>query len=142
MKDQDTIILPSGNKLTLHIADQQAFEARELMDPASKDKWVAALESGVYRQGQGGLFDDITNSFCCLGVKAEIDGHKRDGRFFRIHGDNYSCYLAENYEKGLQEHGYFIGFALSSMNRFVSLAELNDKGYEFKDIAHVIKLLF
>lgn len=38
------------------------------MPQSIKDKWVAALRSGEYKQGQRFLCDDTTGSYCCLGV--------------------------------------------------------------------------
>lgn len=41
-----------------------------------KDRWVAALRSGKYKQGRGTLcsYDGLSNerSFCCLGVLADL----------------------------------------------------------------------
>ncbi len=42
-----------------------------------KDKWVAALRSGEYMQCQEQL--QKGNSFCCLGVLAEVGNLKHDG---------------------------------------------------------------
>ena len=39
------------------------MRAREI-----KRKWVAALESGEYKQAEGVLYDPFTKGFCCLGV--------------------------------------------------------------------------
>lgn len=33
-----------------------------------KKEWIAALRSGKYKQGRGSLYDDINNTYCCLGV--------------------------------------------------------------------------
>lgn len=48
------------------------------MDPTTKQKWLSALRSGNYQQGEGKL--KITNEdnselfYCCLGVLCEIKG--------------------------------------------------------------------
>ena len=42
-----------------------------------KDKWIAALRSGEYKQGRSSLCaiqDDGSQAYCCLGVLAELDG--------------------------------------------------------------------
>lgn len=47
-----------------------------------KDKWVAALRSGNYKQGTGELRkvkDDGCTYHCCLGVLAEVAGLKIRG---------------------------------------------------------------
>lgn len=41
------------------------------MNAELKAKWVAALRSGDYKQGIGGL-RDTHDSFCCLGVLCDI----------------------------------------------------------------------
>lgn len=40
------------------------------MNPEIKEKWIAALESGEYEQGQQCLNDN--NKFCCLGVLSDL----------------------------------------------------------------------
>jgi len=43
------------------------------MDKALKAKWLEALRSGKYKQGQGRLRSD-DDKFCCLGVLCDISG--------------------------------------------------------------------
>lgn len=40
------------------------------MDADLKDRWLAALRSGTYAQGQGNLRD--ATGFCCLGVLCDL----------------------------------------------------------------------
>lgn len=40
------------------------------MDPAIKEKWVAALRSGAYEQGRNQL--RTANGYCCLGVLCDL----------------------------------------------------------------------
>lgn len=42
-----------------------------------KEKWVAALRSGKYKQGAGKLFSDASNTYCCLGVACIVAGVPR-----------------------------------------------------------------
>ncbi len=42
------------------------------MNPEIKAKWVAALRSGEFTQGHGGLYNRETDSYCCLGVLCEL----------------------------------------------------------------------
>lgn len=44
------------------------------MKKSLADKWVKALRSGEYKQGAAVLKDHGTNTYCCLGVLAEIIG--------------------------------------------------------------------
>lgn len=43
-----------------------------MLDADLKAKWIAALRSGEYKQGQSSLFDG--KGYCCLGVLATIQG--------------------------------------------------------------------
>ncbi len=38
------------------------------MNPEIKAKWVAALRSGQYKQGDNWLHNKETDAYCCLGV--------------------------------------------------------------------------
>jgi hypothetical protein len=44
------------------------------MRESVKNKWVAALKSGKYKQGHGALhsIQDDNETFCCLGVLCEV----------------------------------------------------------------------
>lgn len=44
------------------------------MDAELKAKWIAALRSGEYKQGRDRL--RCGNTFCCLGVFADVAGFK------------------------------------------------------------------
>lgn len=49
------------------------------MKKAIKARWIKALRSGRYRQGEGGLrIDDGKPEYCCLGVLAQIQGARWD----------------------------------------------------------------
>lgn len=65
------------------------MRAREI-----KRKWVAALESGEYKQTQNRLYDPATKGFCCLGVLQHVllDGKVQvvDGVLFSL-PDDHSC---------------------------------------------------
>lgn len=47
------------------------------LDPKFKRRWVKALRSGKYKQGHGQLKDVGSNTYCCLGVAAEVYYGKR-----------------------------------------------------------------
>lgn len=42
-----------------------------MIDQELKDKWVAALRSGDYKQG-GGCLRSFGDEFCCLGVLSDV----------------------------------------------------------------------
>jgi hypothetical protein len=54
-----------------------------------RDRWVAALRSGEYKQGRDQLRTP-GGSFCCLGVLAETVGARRDGYRYHFEGDTHS----------------------------------------------------
>jgi hypothetical protein len=64
------------------------------MDPKIKEKWIEALRSGKYEQGEGTLNKD--NKFCCLGVLCEVVGLEK-------HFDSFS--LKTLYAIGSDEDG-------------------------------------
>lgn len=43
-----------------------------LMTVEEFDEWLAALRSGEYKQTQNLLYDECTDSYCCLGVEQKI----------------------------------------------------------------------
>jgi hypothetical protein len=45
------------------------------LDPEFKAKWIAALRSGVYKQGDGKLYSIRNGTYCCLGVACVVAGH-------------------------------------------------------------------
>ena len=97
------------------------------MTKEQMEKWVAALRSGKYAQTDGRLRDinndDLTISFCCLGVLADIRGVDWSNRL--------------DFARGSDEilNDDWCGISESWQNR---LASLNDGGRNFNHIADVI----
>ena len=114
------------------------------MNKKVKKKWLKALRSGEYKQGNSYL--RIDDTFCCLGVLCDIHSKETNrnwqkskgeyryvGRPYDIPdivlrwaglslanvGDNYRCVAY----KGKKKH----------------LAAVNDDGYSFKQIANIIE---
>ena len=82
-----------------------------------KDKWIAALTSGEYKQGQGYL--RLGDTYCCLGVLCDLLGWKLSKVSNAV--DKYkrlTALLGDENEK---------------------LQRLNDDGDSFKQIARYIK---
>jgi hypothetical protein len=51
-----------------------------------KNKWVTALRSGEYQQGTGKMYNEETNTYCCLGVLEHIvNGWVSNGRGLLTH---------------------------------------------------------
>ena len=101
------------------------------MNPKLKEKWVAALRSGKYKQGQFAL-KDAHNTYCCLGVLHEI----ADGSFDDLPENgllpNTTAKLAGL--TGTKPNCIYEEVSLRNPQR--KLAILNDdKGYDFNQIA-------
>lgn len=106
------------------------------MDPEWKAKWIEALESGRYLQGQGKLADKLPDGlrYCCLGVLQNI-----------VSGD-----LETQPENGLlpNETAVLVGlpttksddFELVSKRHYQKrLARMNDNHVDFPTIAKWIR---
>jgi hypothetical protein len=122
------------------------------MNPEIKAQWVAALRSGDYEQGDGILHyipEHGGDEFCCLGVLCDIavksgvdirvlDEEEGDVRFGTVMYDETSELLPESVRKwaGLRYENPEIAIVneydtVSTSN----LADLNDSGYSFADLA-------
>lgn len=101
-----------------------------------KDKWVAALRSGDYRQGKHRL-KQIDGSYCCLGVLQIVT----DGKVENIPGYDVSRYMPSDSYKlrvfGDADAELAVLFGLMGE---VSLSELNDDRHlSFDKIADLIE---
>lgn len=92
-------------------------------------RWVEALRSGEYQQGQGRLRDG--DSFCCLGVLCDlIDPNGWDSfRYWHYDGDVFQGMPP------LDIHNRYHRYGLD----FERLATLNDSGKPFEEIADYIE---
>lgn len=121
------------------------------MDEKLRKNLIKALESGEYKQGQGLLHDG--KKFCCLGVACDIsiemDWILNNNNEFEL---SYSLpdKLEDEYEIVPHCDGYdFDGVymptekALSTIGmtfrEAAILADMNDKGSTFKDIAKALR---
>lgn len=104
------------------------------MTQAEKDKWVEALRSGDYRQGEGQLCD-ADGRMCCLGVYLDVNlphiewEEWEDGKAKTVVGETLSYNFAP------------IGsdwFGLS-VDKHNELQRMNDTGYDFHEIADFIE---
>jgi len=107
--------------------------------PEIRDRWVTALRSGEFSQGQGQLRSteaDGTFHHCCLGVLTELAS--RDGALERSMDDYAGCGFLP---------GQVITWAeMDSDDPMVpgeyeqqSLSSLNDDGTSFAEIADMIE---
>lgn len=112
-------------------------------------KWVEALRSGAYKQGVGRLRDKA-DGYCCLGVACDlyIKSHPNELRWeggvspgvVEVGDATYSeeavLHNAVREWLGLATHE---GRCVSSNYGETSLAELNDSGSIFQEIANLIE---
>lgn len=62
---------------------------KQTMNPVIKKKWVKALRSGEYEQGQNKLLERTNegDKFCCLGVLCNIYAQEHPGTGFKEEKD-------------------------------------------------------
>ena len=118
-----------------------------------RDKLTAALRSGKFHQGRASLkrrnFSDNCFVYCCLGVLCELQGRLVPDSRQRSWGDfspTNTAYLSENNPlyaifRGL---GYFPKnvFVKLDGSTFKSLADCNDNGCNFNEIADIIEAVW
>jgi hypothetical protein len=97
---------------------------------ANRKKWVKALRSGKFAQQRDGYLR-TGNGMCCLGVLADIAGCSWDSKH-RADGDRHYAPLAAVGFVGLTKR-------TGQMADGRVLAELNDCGKSFAEIADIIE---
>jgi hypothetical protein len=116
------------------------------MNKEIKAKWLEALRSGRYKQGIGFLRTE-ENEFCCLGLLCEVIGlepEKEEGEvFYRYDGCFGSLSLDVQKKCGVKGHSARLSMGVRFGSRSVwTLADLNDEGMSFAQIADVIEKQF
>jgi hypothetical protein len=125
------------------------------MNPEIKQKWIAALRSGEYKQGKGGLRN--TEGYCCLGVLCDLHAKETGNEWERAEFDENDCYLrASGYLPaevsawaGLSKIAYdrqlapytlpFFDVPVVADGQDMTLSQLNDANKPFAAIADVIE---
>lgn len=99
-----------------------------------KKAWVSALRSGKYRQGNGFLCR--TDSYCCLGVLADLLAEKGEGSWdIGEPGARLKTYNTTGFSSGSFLPGTVVAPATQSQ-----LSHMNDSGHKtFADIADYIE---
>lgn len=107
-----------------------------------RDKWVKALRSGRYKQGQGSL-RSADNYFCCLGVLYDVcDSDGWEPVFEHICDEDSASYAVRDrvLECDLPEEWLPDGYqGLRRYDHQSDLAKLNDNGDSFSEIADYIE---
>ena len=121
-----------------------------MMNQEIKQRWIQALRSGEYKQGQGALHNYNENTFCCLGVLCDLHAKETNTSWVDYPEENWrSDYLGNDISlpnkviewSGLEDHDPLINRKLSPLiHRTLSLAMYNDeKGYSFDQLADLIE---
>jgi hypothetical protein len=97
------------------------------------ENWVKALRSGEYTQGSNFMFNNFTNTYCCLGVACEVAGHDLK---LKTRDE-----LKVSYISSLHYDDSSVPTELSFDPEFQGeLVNMNDSGdYSFSDIADWIE---
>jgi hypothetical protein len=121
------------------------------MDKELAFKWAEALDSGNHLQGRRQLEQinesDITRR-CCLGVAIRefCDLSKVDVFYFPTgtYFDGNRAHLSEELQEqlGIANHAGLIESLRDRKDVSVSLAELNDSGFSFPQIADIIRYFY
>lgn len=112
----------------------------EIVNPLTqemKDKWVAALRSGKYQQGQHEL-KSCTDKFCCLGVLCDVKGLPYGDGFFQLDESTHvdTCLV----KRIVVMNGPSIDKAFYVSNVIQEqLVAMNDSGVSFNEIADWIE---
>ena len=114
------------------------------------EKWVNALRSEEYKQGQGNLCDS-KNRFCCLGVLTELfiqekNKNTKNGKlkygweekngFLTFEGEELVLTNKVMKWSGMKTNS---GIIKNNSLKDESLAIMNDKYFSFKDLANIIE---
>ena len=121
------------------------------MNSEVKAKWIKALRSGEYEQGQLAL--RVDNKYCCLGVLCDLydkehntdhwDPPVEDDGFYQMEGE--ICvppgFVWEDWAR--LDHPNPVGIPTNKIGDvpgyLSSLAEINDSGATFEQIANLIE---
>ena len=108
-----------------------------------REEWLQALESGAYKQTKDHLKKD--NGFCCLGIACEVSKKELN---LKIEEDDVKLgiiyYSGRSSTLPVRVIKYFgfrddIGKFDSMIDGYSSLAEMNDEGLSFKEIAKHVR---
>lgn len=112
------------------------------MKPEIKAKWLTALRSGEYKQGQNFLHARSDNSWCCLGVLCDLHKKETGSQWLDeeyVRGGYDDMLPAEVQEwSGVDDIGLFYGTKGTSH----SLSGINDSSHDFKDVINAIETYF
>jgi hypothetical protein len=113
-----------------------------MMKQEIKQRWIEALRSGEYKQGQGCLHNHNENTFCCLGVLCDLHAKETNTNWVDDPEEGYTSDYLDNDaslpDKVLEWSGLERPNPL--ITRTLSIAIYNDqKGYSFDQLADLIE---
>ena len=99
-----------------------------------KAKWIEALRSGEYEQCKDKLYSG--NGYCCLGVLCVVSGAK-----FEQQDGEFVPYLEQENIRNPDGNEFLCSdFAMKvGLSRQTQLADMNDNGASFSEIADYIE---
>lgn len=128
------------------------------------DRWVEAMRSGMYRQATDKLCDiSLTTrdrSYCCLGIKCEIDLLNKEVDGNADNAARYSWKHSSATDYLPLDYAEYLGFRSGSGRNYraggfpdgvivthkgiekTTLAMLNDSGLSFAQIADIMELIW
>jgi hypothetical protein len=104
-----------------------------------KVKWVEGLQSGNYKQGPSYL--KRGDQFCCLGVLCDLHSKETDTSWVKSYENDQGPRYLGAYDVLPQKVMDWAGLTESNpkiIDLGLSLAELNDLGKTFEEIANII----
>ena len=110
------------------------------MTPNRKKNWLAALRSGKYRHGADQMFNRRENTYCCLGVLAEISpGIAKK----KVLGNGYVTYESVNnkeFKSNLMLSNKDLELLGLPRAHAVELSSLNDQNTNYDKAIEYIKV--
>lgn len=106
--------------------------------------WIKKLESGRYKQTREGFLRD-ENGYCCLGICERIEDNLQkdlDGSYITKDKSHNNIVLSKNTMKKYSfraDTGKALKEIIIGDNSYISLADMNDEGVTFKEIAEIIR---
>lgn len=94
------------------------------MDQEIKWRWIKALRSGHYRQGEGMLYEN--GSYCCLGVLCDVQSNTWRNNIYRFN----TSQIPKEFRAGLTNEDC------------LTFAGMNDNGVDFQNISKTIEEKF